>query len=325
MIAINRKAGLLFAGLALLTLLLQGTARAHDYEIERIYFFGDSLSDAGNVYALTGMTTMAPWPLIPSAPYESRGFQFSNGKVWASRFARHLQTRRSGKASLFNPGKNGNYAFGGARARTGLADPTSAASQVALYLAHHGGVDEEALYVIQFGGNDLRDALFDPANSISIAVETAQAQIEIIKDLYDMGARNFLVANTPDIGLTPAVRFLGGSGPASDLALFYNNWLEGQLQALENDNDYRGITIKRLDFFGVLNTIVANPKKFGIKNTTDTCLMFLPPATEVCNRPGRYVFWDGLHPTKKIHRIVGKIAAALYDDDEDYDDDKDDD
>ena len=52
-------------------------------------------------------------------PYEIGGFQFSNGKVWARIMARELETNRSGKASLFNPGKNGNYAIGGAKASTG--------------------------------------------------------------------------------------------------------------------------------------------------------------------------------------------------------------
>ncbi len=66
----------------------------------------------------------------------------------------------SGKAALFAPGINGNYAFGGARARSCiecLAPGFSA--QIAMFLGHYGGADSDALYVAQFGGNDVRDVL----------------------------------------------------------------------------------------------------------------------------------------------------------------------
>lgn len=32
-------------------------------------------------------------------------------------------------------------------------------AQIGMFLGHYGGADSDALYVVQFGGNDVRDAL----------------------------------------------------------------------------------------------------------------------------------------------------------------------
>jgi len=298
-------------GLMALSLGLQGLAQAGNGEFTRIFIFGDSLSDAGNVYALTGETAQAPWQIIPDRPYEMGGYQFSNGKTWAQHFARQLRLNRSGNAALFEPGKNGNYAFGGARVRNGLADPLSAATQIARYIGDHGTTaDADALYVLQFGGNDLRDALVTANPGIIFAA--VDAEIAIIEQLYAQGARHFLVANSADLGLAPAVRLLGAEVQGSLVTLIFNNLLEGRLQLLENDPAHGGISITRLDFFAIVNDIVTSPEQFGIENTTGTCLMLLPPATDFCARPKTYAFWDGVHPTAAVHRVVGDAATALY-------------
>ena len=155
--------------LAVAVLVTSGGLWAKD-GFSKIYIFGDSLSDPGNIYALTGEKAMAPYEPVPSAPYAIGGHQFSNGKTWAQHFARNLQLNKSGKAAYGASGQHGNYAFGG----TGLAGPSlalSAVDQLMLFLGDHGGVvDGNALYVLQFGGNDVRDALEtgDPVMAASI-------------------------------------------------------------------------------------------------------------------------------------------------------------
>ena len=295
----------------LLVLGFQIPASAAEREFSRIFVFGDSLSDAGNVFASTGEITQTPWPLVPDRPYDIGGYQFSNGKTWAQHFARHMQTNYSGNAALFEPGHNGNFAFGGARARPVMGDPNTAQTQLDLYMGFHGVVaDREALYVIQFGGNDLRDALVqgDP----TIVGQAVASQIDLIKQLYYQGARRFLVANSGDIGLTPAVKLAGDEAAAfaSGLTAIYNFTLEGHLQLLESEFD--DIEITRLNFFDIINTIISEREQYGIENITGTCLMFLPPATGICEKHKTYMFWDGIHPTRTVHRIVGEIAAGLY-------------
>jgi phospholipase/lecithinase/hemolysin len=323
---------------ALVSLGIQGSAWAADVHIERIFIFGDSLSDPGNVYQLTGETSQPPYAIIPSRPYDFQGFQFSNGRTWAQWFARHLELKRSGKAALEWPGRFGNYAFGGARARL-TDDPfrsPSSREQFERYLNdYNGNVFPDALYVIQFGGNDVRDglekflavlaervppgqepttddvnaALFQASLIIQPAVETL---IGLIAELHGLGARHFLVATSPDLGLTPAVRFAGpeAAAIASMMAGSYNDGLETGLAALRA---LPGISINTLDLFSILGAIVEDPKAFGIRNTDTPCLIFMVETGAVCRRPNKYLFWDGIHPTARVHKIVSEIAAELYD------------
>ena len=198
------------AWLTLVTLGMQGTAWADDDDIKRIFFFGDSLSDSGNAYLESGkITTQPPYSLdeiVPAFPYDIRGFQFSNGKTWARVFAKALETGRSGKASLKKPRRFTNYAYGGARARP-FGDRPSAAEQFAQYMNDFPGyADDEDLYVIQFGGNDLRDVLAGEGLPEVIITSALETKAFVIKQLYAKGARHFLVANVPDISLSPAVK-----------------------------------------------------------------------------------------------------------------------
>ncbi len=83
--------------------------------------FGDSLSDPGNVFALTGDVSNTPYDIIPSAPYAVGGHHFSNGKTWIEqRPTQRVNATSSGPAYQIS-GVFTNYAVGGARARPDAA------------------------------------------------------------------------------------------------------------------------------------------------------------------------------------------------------------
>ncbi len=335
-----RKFSVITICIAIMSFGLQVRAWAGVEDFDRIFFFGDSLSDAGNVFAITGETAQSPYEVIPSRPYDFDGYQFSNGKTWTQWFARHLEQKRSGQASLFARGVNGNYAFGGARARL-TNDPYRAPSsreQLGLFLQDHSGaIDAEALYVIQFGGNDIRDAIAkffevvgsDPNNpdifglasqQAGLIIQAAiEANIGMISALYNegQGAKHFLVATAPDLGVTPAVRGLGLDAAmiASMISASYNNGLQAGLEAAAA---LPGISIETLDLSALLGDIIADPQSYGIDNATSPCLIFIPNAEgsvqawSYCRKPNRYVFWDGIHPTAKVHKILSEAAESIY-------------
>lgn len=307
---------------ALMFAILPAIAQADD-DFERIFIFGDSLSDAGNVFELTGNVSTAPYLVVPAAPYDIGGHRFSNGKTWAERFAADMQNNTGGKASLKKPGKNGNYAFGGARARSGTGGSPDASTQIAMYLGDHGVADADALYVVQFGGNDLRDALVaaasDPGAAIVI-IQTAIGDLALnIQTLYAAGARNFLVANVPNLAHAPAIKLAGVSGVAGFFTGIYNGGLEGTLQQLEMF--LPGIEIRRLDIAGFTDAVVANPGAFGLSVTEVPCLSFFTEVGAICDEPGEYLFWDGLHPTAAAHKELAEYAAEQFDVDGDSDED----
>lgn len=277
---------------------------------DNVYIFGDSLSDPGNVYALTGQTAKAPYEPIPSAAYAIGGHQFSSGKTWAQSFAQSLGLNKSGKAAYGSSGKFGNYAFGGAR----LVNPSlalSAFEQVNLYLADHGVADGNALHVIQFGGNDVRDALVGNPEDAEALIEAAiGAEIELILQLYHSGARNFMVANVPNIGLTPAVAEFGAEAQFFGflLSAAFNDGLARAL-AFYIPSD---ASVQIFDMFELINGIAANPVTLGISDTTSPCLSFGVKSDAQCSNPDTYLFWDAVHPTATVHKHLGNVAATLY-------------
>jgi len=307
-------------GLVILVLGVPGISKA-DAEFSQIYIFGDSLADPGNIFLSTGLIAKAPYQLIPDAPYAIGGHHFSNGKTWAEKFAQNMKLSEGGKSALETPGINGNYAFGGARARLfGEAPP--AAAQVSIFEAHYAGnADPNALYVVQFGGNDLRDALEafsgDPTGATSgdILTDAVVSISDNIVSLYSMGARQFLVANVPNLSRTPAVLALDSVFPgtaflANMLGMSYNDGLESALSGLELG--LPGISIKRLNFFDIVSEVADNPENFGITFTEAPCLAFGDPSGAKCSKPGEYLFWDGIHPTKVIHNAIGDKASDLF-------------
>jgi len=298
-----------------------GGAWAKKNDFHKIYIFGDSLSDPGNVYELTGETSKAPFQLIPSAPYKSRHhqFTFSNGKTWAQEFTKKMHAKKSGNPVLESPKKNGNYAFGGARARPGSASMVpSATDQLGLYFAEHRKADKKALYVIQFGGNDVRDAL-EVFNPLALSPQEAELIIHsavvttlgMINNLYQNGARNFLVVDVPNLSHAPAVK-LAGPGAAFVAGLLVTAYNDGLNLGLENLKMLPGISINPLSMYANINNVVDSPEEFGIRNTESPCLNFYLKSGSKCKKPKTYLFWDGIHPTEAIHKLVGKEASKLY-------------
>ena len=115
-----------------------------DGQPQELTVFGDSLSDPGNVFALTGTVSNTPYAVIPSAPYTTGGLHFSNGKTWIEqRPAGDVNAQSSGPTYQVR-GVFTNYAVGGARAnplpgafckvispcRCRITSPTSAARPV---------------------------------------------------------------------------------------------------------------------------------------------------------------------------------------------------
>src|SRR5690606_29453553 len=98
--------------------------------------------------------------LIPGAPYARGGHHFTNGATWVEQFA-----RSRGLAGSVRPAFQGasavatNFAVAAARAYDDGMN-VNLSAQVDAFLASTAGVaSPTALYVIEMGGNDVRDAL----------------------------------------------------------------------------------------------------------------------------------------------------------------------
>ena len=296
----------------LLALLAAPSIAGADDDYSRLVVFGDSLSDTGNNFVILGATSAAPYDPIPTFPYDS--LRYSNGKVWIERLAGELDLRSDARSALANPGST-NFAFGGARAIGGLVPDVS--QQVGLYLQSTGfTADPDALYVFNFGGNDIRDALInqDPASLFTAASTVVGA----IQQVASLGGRNFLVLNAPDIGIVPAIP-APFRPSATQLSALFNGYLNQQLAMLPP-----GLNVVEVDLFGFLNSVAAAPEAFGFRDASTPCLSFGVTDNAVCAKPNKRLFWDALHPSDKGHRKLAEFALEVLDADDDDDDEEDD-
>ncbi len=294
--------------------------RGWEREYSELIVFGDSLSDPGNKFAVIGATNDGIWEAIPDEPYDSR--RFSNGKTWVEHLARALRTYRGGLPAYRNDWF-GNYAYAGARAQGMDGEAPSFGDQVKRYLASTGGVaNPDALYVVQFGGNDIRDALNAAQTALLGGGSPAEAQqaaglviagavnalAEQMGRLRAAGAQNFLVANAPNLGRTPVVTALGASADAEFLSSVFNTGVDGIVAFYAST----GANLYRLDLFNFVEAATEIPLGLGFVNSAEPCLqVFAPPATGVCNDADQRLFWDGIHPTRAAHRLIGSIAINV--------------
>lgn len=283
---------------------------------DRIVVFGTSLSDPGNAFALIRRQSTPPYAnldalLVPDAPYARGGHHFSNGATWIEQFARPLGLAASVRPAFVgaNDGAS-NYAVGGARAREDGIN-ANLSLQVDTFLFDAGGVaPADALYVLEIGSNDIRDALVAGPGGVTVVTDALAAIGANLNVLYAAGARHFLVVNGPNPGLTPAVRTLDAISPgaiqaAGFFAQLFNAGLEALLAGLDGAP---GIEIARLDLYQKFNELVADPQAFGLSQVENACITpGLPPFT--CQAVDDFLFWDGVHPTTAVHAIFAQDTA----------------
>jgi len=279
----------------------------------RFVAFGDSLTDPGNAYVLTGgVVSTAPFSLIPSAPYITR--TFSDGPTWAEWLALETLSPESGGPAFAAHGVFTNYAVGGARARSGTGS-FDLTTQVTAYLGDYGGqACPGPTYIVWIGGDDLRDALTafatadNPADGEAAASAIIGAAITGIADnlvaLGSSGARNFLIMTAPDVSHAPAVQLLGPAAVAggAQLSAAFNGALAGMLGQVQQLMPQAHIAT--YDDNALVASIIAKPSAYFLRDVTDPCLRFGVTQNAVCAEPWTYLFWDGIHPTTAGHAIV---------------------
>jgi phospholipase/lecithinase/hemolysin len=279
---------------------------------DRLVVFGTSLSDSGNAFVLNGAASTPPDYdldpfLVPSAPYARGGHHFSNGATWIEQYARPRGLAASAHPSARDAGANAtNYAVGGARARDDGAS-FNLSLQVRSFLAEHGGVAPgAALYVVEMGGNDIRDVLMTGRFQFLLeALASIEANLRI---LAGAGARHVLVWNVPNLGLTPALQAAGPEAVAT--AAFLTQIFNGNLQLIVEGYREQGLNIQLLDVDTKLGEIVRNPGAFGLTNVRSACVT-PNKAPFQCTNPDEHLFWDGIHPTAAAHAIVAQHAAEV--------------
>ncbi len=285
----------------LLVLLLGSAPGLHAYS--ELVILGDSLSDTGNhPAALLG----TPYPY-----YKNR---ISNGPVAVDVLAQLLGLSADHSGYLFANGSGGNYAVSGANASgTEIHDLSK---QLSAMLADRSTrLDDQALYLLIIGGNDIRDAsvLDSYVQGVHAVNQAADSIRAAVQQLMARGAKSILVSNAPDISVIPetAERAKTNTGlvnRAAQLSRDFNLRLKQQLDALSLS---KGRRIMRYDFYGQFNNIVKNSSKYGFSNANEACFEHSPYSFHPQCDFNKFVFFDSIHPTAKSHELLGQGLADV--------------
>ena len=286
----------------------------------QIYVFGDSLSDTGNLASIGGD--------LPAPYYMNR---VSNGPVAVETLAARLGLSAEASLHLVGPEVGSNYAV--ARANAYGNDIYDLNTQLISFHANHGFVaPADALYVMFIGGNDVRDAVYvqDFALAQSLVKAAVTEVRHAIESLAQAGARSFLLVNSPNISVIPETRFFATDDPELvDRALLLSNLfkteMHGIAEQLEADSS---INISEFDLFKFFNKLLKKADKYGFSNSTEACFSTLVYDADAyffhpdCNYGvnfDQFIFFDEIHPTTRVHKMVGEAFYKALNDDE-YDD-----
>jgi len=280
----------------------------------QMFFFGDSLTDNGNLYRAV--------KVIPKSPpyYEGR---FSNGPVWSE----YLGNDFNSKFNTFYQ----VYAVGGATAIyhspvTG-AFPYILKDEIDKFLKEFP-VRSDTLYVIWIGGNDYLDE--KKQDVITLTNEVVQGIIENIQTLMDNGAKHFLVMDLPNLASTPyaATQSDIRKERLNSLSQLHHVKLTDAIQHLQLENP--NISFMYFDVYDLFNDVLINTDFYNqqynlhLANKKDNCWTgryvyknaFYQISLQnaegiggaICVDPDSFIFWDKIHPTTAVHQLLAQIV-----------------
>ena len=281
------------------SLVLATGAFAANNPFSNFNIFGDSLSDTGNAFMLTG----GKYPASPP----NAGGRISNGPLWVEYLAETLGMELQPENQYAVAGACsgvGNFSYSAYYSpffpEMKALEGTGLQWQIQTFLNDSGPhrLDPNALNIVWIGANDIFTTLtFGGEEMTDTVYHAIQNTTEAVATLAKRGARHILVVNLPDLGLTP-FGLLQGSAQLSGLTDVYNDYLDEALDSLEA----KGIRTIRLDAAGLIREIVANPGDFGLMNATGMAI-YNPADAD------GYLFWDEVHPTTAGHQIVAARAV----------------
>jgi outer membrane lipase/esterase len=282
-----------------LALALAATAVAQNRTYTNQYTFGDSLSDNGNARAASGGTVNA------SAPYF--GGRWSNGLTFAEQLGNSLAVGAVAPTAVKS---SMGFAFGGATAvpEVSAVPFPPLAAQIQLFQSHAVAIQKTDLFTVWMGANDILNtaprAPANPALMDSAGSNAARTTATSLQTLIGLGAKNILVLNLPDIGLTPTGLSSGAGAFLTRGSLAYNAEFDARLAAIAAGAP--DVTLTRIDAAALIAQIQRDYRLLGFDNANAG--LILPATAGGGGNPDGYVFFDGIHPSARTHTLLSRVV-----------------
>ncbi len=168
---------------------------------------------------------------------------------------------------------------------------------------------DETVYTLLIGGNDFVNYNEDSLTVLNKVAATLNYLISINH------AKNIVLLNLPDLTVAPIFKRSKAAIKVAvgEKTLAYNAGLSNVVNVLQAS--YPNVKLKIFNTKGLFDQIMKNPLSYGLVNVQDTCLVD-PDHTYALRAKRRsgcngynYMFWDELHPTTVMHKILGESVA----------------
>lgn len=247
----------------ILLLLLFLSTLTYASQVKEIIFFGDSLTDDGNLYRTI--------QVLPKSPPYFNG-RFTNGPTWAEDLGKYYYNKSYVDYQ--------NYAVGGATSiihnplNDSFVSPVTLTAEIYDYALRSVFTDKsETLFVIWIGANDylyetdpdMDTITTDVVNNINWAINYLMGQ----------GGKNFLILNLPDLSRTPYATQNNVVDRLHSVTMEHNQKLADLMKQLKNNNSNAKFTF--VDIYTIFNDLMNNPAKYNqiyhqrLNNFTQAC------------------------------------------------------
>ncbi len=279
-------------------------ALAQSLNFSKLVVFGDSLSDTGNIAVID----------LPPPYFRNR---ISDGPVAVDFIANSIGSNADSSRHFFGSPRGFNYAVSGGNILG--SDREDLEQQVSTHLQRvNQSTDENALYVIIMGGNDLRDIRSITDSGIAAQrINAVASQLDAqINRLVEAGATSFLIANVPNIGRIPETLQRQSSDPtiSSRAESYVGSYNSAFARVVDKYRQRSDLAVSSFDLFQALENILNNASDLGFRNIEEGCFnpgdfpfsFDSPPIELDCIIFGfeSRVFFDNIHPSSRTNELL---------------------
>lgn len=292
--------------------LLAGSTSATAKTYSDLWIFGDSFSDNGSVSEILPLLKAFDAPALPE------NGKLTDDKLWVEFFAKELghpsRAETFWKYSSNNPGNFSMIAASSSEDQFTIMDFPE---QIDAFVQAHQRFGDEDLVVVQMGTNDALEAMkiFGRLNDTfgdEAAFTKGQEYIdtkmksyrEMLQRLKALGAKNFMVINSPNLGRAPFAKIRNISELADNYSRYLNAKIAQQVRTLSN------VTVTIFDLYAKLEQVLGDLSAFGLSQNliTDKPCGFRGENGVKCTNPKRFFYYDLNHPTTQVNKLIANEA-----------------
>lgn len=180
-----------------------------------------------------------------------------------------------------------------------------------------------AIVVLSMGTNDFLENYFlEPQRPKQFSLDQYQnflvsSMSHNVEVMHRLGIRRLVVVGVPPLGCMPVVRTITNQITACSTtfnraAYAFNAKIKLKLAAMEAN---LGLLTSFVDAYAIVQDAVDNPTAYGLRETAKGCcgtglVEFgeTCKGSTTCSDPQSYVFWDAVHPSQNMYKILAAKA-----------------